>query len=105
MVELKSIIMNFKIGVLPITYAYSFMKKEKYEILVADNSELSVRIIKEILDGMPDDIELYSAKDGKTACEIASELIPDLILMDVLLPEMDGFTATREIKSFARKVI
>ena len=57
-------------------------KKGKYEILVADNSELSVRIIKEILDGIPDDIELYSAKDGKTACEIASELIPDLILMD-----------------------
>lgn len=74
------------------------MKEEKYEILIADDSEYSFQIIQEILDVIGVEIELYSAVDGKIACEIAAEVIPDLILMDVVMPVMDGIEAVKFLR-------
>jgi len=46
--------------------------------------------------------EVISAEDGETAVEMAMQQVPDLILMDVQLPLLDGYEATRRIKADER---
>ena len=48
---------------------------------------------------MEDDYELVIANDGARGVEMASEVKPDLILMDMSLPMIDGYEATRRIKA------
>jgi sigma-B regulation protein RsbU (phosphoserine phosphatase) len=69
------------------------------KILVADDSELSFKIISEILDIVGNGYELFYARDGKEACRMAIEILPDLILMDVIMPEMNGIDAIKFLKS------
>jgi len=76
----------------------------KKSILVVEDDESSAFLLGEILKGTGANIE-YST-DGEGAIEfIRQNPDTDLILMDIHLPQKDGFTATREIKSFARNVV
>lgn len=67
-------------------------------ILVADDSELIRRQVHRILD--PDQqIEICAeAKNGAEAVQKARQYRPDLVVMDVFMPEMSGFEAVRQIK-------
>lgn len=73
--------------------------KDKYKILIADDSELSLKIIREILEIVGKGVKLYYAEDGKKACEVALEIIPDLILMDVIMPELNGIEAVKYLRA------
>ena len=44
------------------------------------------------------EVKILVAKDGKEACEIAEREIPDLIFLDVVMPEMDGFEVAERLK-------
>jgi CheY-like chemotaxis protein len=65
-------------------------------LLVEDNEDnwdmLSRRLIRK-------GYEIVLAQDGKRGVELATEAMPDLILMDISLPEIDGCEATRRIKA------
>ncbi len=74
------------------------MNKIEYKILIADDSELSFKIISEVLEILGNKVTLYYAKDGKDACEQANKIIPDLIIMDVLMPVMGGIDAVKKLK-------
>ena len=70
-----------------------------YKILIADDSNVSHKIITEILESISDSkLELFYAEDGKEACEKALELIPDMILMDVIMPERNGIEAIEYLR-------
>jgi sigma-B regulation protein RsbU (phosphoserine phosphatase) len=71
----------------------------EYKILIADDSELSYRIISEILDIVGNGYKLFYARDGKEACTKAIDILPDLILMDVIMPEMNGIDAVKFLRS------
>lgn len=58
-----------------------------------DNQEILVRRL-EVLGGF----EILVASNGKEALEIASDSHPDLVLMDLRMPVMDGFEATRALR-------
>jgi sigma-B regulation protein RsbU (phosphoserine phosphatase) len=73
--------------------------KNEYKILVADDSELSFKIISEILDIVGSGYELFYARDGKEACRMAVDILPDMILMDVIMPEMNGIDAIKCIRA------
>ncbi len=74
------------------------------QILVVEDDESSAFLLGEILKETGATVN-YSTDGEAAVAYMRKHPETDLILMDVLLPEMDGFTATREIKTFARNVI
>lgn len=68
-------------------------------ILIVDDSNTDTQILKTLFESQPDMKVVGCAKNGKQAVEMAASLSPDLITMDLQMPEMDGHTATRIIMS------
>ncbi|MBN2275229.1 MAG: SpoIIE family protein phosphatase [Bacteroidales bacterium] len=70
----------------------------KYTILVADDSKLYFNTIEEAFRQLGDNYRLLWASTGKMACLLAERHLPDLILMDVIMPEMNGVQAIKKLK-------
>lgn len=68
-----------------------------HRILVVDDAAFMRMMIKDILTKNGYDV-VGEATDGQQAVEKYSELHPDLVTMDITMPEMDGITALKEIK-------
>ena len=68
----------------------------KFSLLIADDIDYNRKLIKDFLSEY--EIEFYEASDGKKAIELAKELKPDIILMDIRMPIIDGLDASRLIK-------
>ena len=66
-------------------------------ILVVEDNEDNRRIIRDLLTGAG--YEMLEALDGAQGVAMAPEHKPDLILMDMQLPVLDGYEATRRIKA------
>ena len=73
------------------------MKKQP-TILVIDDSEVNIDILVELLEGY----DVLVALDGKTACEIAREEDLDLILLDIMMPHLNGYETCRLLKKNAK---
>jgi two-component system response regulator NreC len=72
--------------------------EKKYRILIAEDHTLFRQGLKALLS-LEEDLEVVGeAADGHHAIERAKELKPDLILLDISMPRVDGMTAIREIK-------
>ena len=70
---------------------------ETPSILVVDDSDLLRNILREELEAEGYRVSL--AEDGEKALTLARDLRPDLILLDIVLPAMDGYDVCRELKS------
>ena len=68
----------------------------KKHILIVDDSPTDIQALKQILSEIGD-YEISTAEDGVEGIEKAEALLPDLILMDVVMPNLNGFQATRKI--------
>jgi two-component system cell cycle response regulator DivK len=71
------------------------MSNEK--ILLVEDSPLNRRLIEAVLK--PRGFQVLTAEDGRQGIDLAMAELPDLILMDVQLPEVSGYDATRILKS------
>ena len=65
-------------------------------ILIVEDIELNIDLLTQLLE---DDYNLLVAKDGAQGVSMAQQENPDLILMDVSLPIMDGYEAARRIRA------
>ena len=67
-----------------------------HKILIVDDEPFMLRLIQHHLEQAG--YELLKARNGREALEIAAREIPRLIIMDAMMPNMDGFTALRQLK-------
>lgn len=70
-------------------------------ILVADDHELVRRGIAAALDSQPDLAVVAQACDGLEACSLAARLRPDVVVLDISMPRLNGLLATRRILDWA----
>ena len=71
---------------------------EKIRIIIADDHAVVRAGIRLLLDSQPDMVVVGEAKDGRESLSQVEELKPDIVLMDITMPDMGGIDATQAIK-------
>jgi len=74
-------------------------KSGKIAILLADDHPLLRQALKGLLEKQVDFEVVAEAGDGEEAVRLAAELMPDVVIMDIGMPKLDGLEATRQIKA------
>lgn len=70
------------------------------KVLVCDDSILMRRKLKESIQLCCDYAEILEAKDGVIAIDLYKQYKPDIVFMDIVMPEKNGIESVKEIKSF-----
>ena len=70
-------------------------------VVLVDDHEIVRNGVRAYLNTMPDFQVIGEASSGEEALQVVSELIPDIVLLDLILPGMDGVETTRRIKKLS----
>jgi NarL family two-component system response regulator LiaR len=70
-------------------------------VLIVADHEVVRQGLRYMLEQRPDLEVVGEGSDGEEAIALANDLLPDVVLLDLLMPRMDGITVVREIKRFA----
>ncbi|MEM5773940.1 MAG: response regulator transcription factor [Anaerolineaceae bacterium] len=77
------------------------MQTEKISVLLVDDHNMVRMGLKAYIDTLPDIEVIGEAGNGVEALRLVGDLAPDVVLMDLLMPEMDGVEATRQLKKIS----
>ncbi|MFZ0533930.1 MAG: response regulator transcription factor [Anaerolineales bacterium] len=82
-------------------------KAEKIKVLIVDDHQVVRQGLRTFLELHEDISVIGEAEDGRKAVELVRQLEPDVVLMDLVMPHMDGITATQQVRALgsATKVI
>ena len=70
---------------------------EKSKVLIVEDNELNMKLFHDLLEAHG--VDTVETRDGKEVMELAREHKPDLILMDIQLPEISGLDVTKALKA------
>ena len=76
------------------------MEKSKKKILIIDDEKLHLEMYRDRFEEA--DYQVLTATNGRLGLELAKKEKPDLIILDILMPEMDGYEVIKKIKEDAR---
>jgi CheY-like chemotaxis protein len=85
-------------SLISVAVSHYTMENAMHTILYVEDNEDNVELMKTWLE-LDGDIKLVVATDGKQGVQLASQIAPDLVLMDLYLPVMDGCEAIRLIRA------
>lgn len=77
------------------------MKQHRTSILIVDDHEVVRNGIRSYLEKLSDFHVIGEAASGEEALDMVSELIPEIVLLDLIMPGMDGIETTRRIKQIS----
>jgi two-component system, NarL family, response regulator LiaR len=84
---------------MPVLFASNPVGLNKIKIIVADDHPLLRQALRNVLEEQPDFEIIAEASDGEDVVKLANELNPDIIIMDISMPNLNGIEATRQIKA------
>ncbi len=68
------------------------------KILIVDDNEINLKLLERIILGNTSSVEVIKAVNGQEAFELALKEKPVLVFMDMMMPVLDGYSATKKIK-------
>jgi NarL family two-component system response regulator LiaR len=77
---------------------------EKIKVLIVDDHQVVRQGLRTFLELHDDILVVGEAEDGQIAVEMARQLHPQVVLMDLVMPRLDGISATRQVKSLDSSV-
>lgn len=72
----------------------------KTRVLVIEDNELNLYLVRFLLERL--NCEVLAARDGQQGLEMAAEFLPDLVVLDIQLPGMNGYTVARQLRKIDR---
>jgi len=83
------------------TYFQEAVMTEPITILIVDDHEVVRKGVRSYLETLPNFHVVGEASSGEEGIGMVSELIPDIVLLDLIMPGMDGVETTRHIKKIS----
>ena len=75
-------------------------RRSKLKVLLADDDEVSRYVVKNMLSGAA--LEFHESDGGKEALRLADEKLPDLVILDLVMPDLSGFEVLQALKENPR---
>ncbi len=72
------------------------MSLTKIKVLIVDDEPIGRQLLQAVL--LPEGFEIYLAEDGEKAIQVAQQFQPQIILMDIMMPVMDGYQTVKNLK-------
>lgn len=74
-------------------------RHRKTRIMLADDHPLLRQALRNVLEKQPDFEVIAEVSDGEEAVKLATEVVPDVVIMDISMPKLNGLEATKQIKA------
>ncbi len=80
----------------------SLQNGHTFKVLIVDDEDLTRVLLSQVLERLHlDNLEILLAEDGEEAIRLATDERPDLILLDVLLPKVNGYDVCRQVRNIS----
>ena len=70
---------------------------EREKLLIVDDESVNIKVLSETLRKQ---YQIFTATNGQEALAIAAQILPDLVLLDIRMPVMDGYAVCRALRAF-----
>lgn len=101
MVDLASVERTPRVPEAELTSAFRNLDGQLRRVVVIEDNEEAARLISRILETR-ENSEVYQAHNGAAGIELIQEIMPDLVITDLMMPEVDGFSVIETMKSAPR---